>query len=133
MQIIKKRLPKSPSGNTAYAKALRTNQSDAERLLWSKLRNKQTGYKFRRQEPIGDYIVDFTCIENGLIVELDGSQHYVEEAQEYDARRSDYLTSLGFRVLRFSNHDVLENIEGVTLKIMEILPPLNPPREPEGR
>ena len=133
MRIIKKRLPESPSESTVRAKELRVKQSDAERRLWSKLRNKQTGDKFRRQEPIGDYIVDFVCIENGLIIELDGSQHCQDEAKGYDLSRDGYLESLGFRVLRFSNYDVLMNFDGVLSAIMQNLPPLSPLREPGGK
>jgi len=77
------------------------------------------GGKFRRQEPIGDYIVDFVNIEAGLIVELDGSQHI--NNKEYDRQRSDYLKSLGFRVIRFSDRDLLLNIEGVLSVIWGIL------------
>ena len=118
MRIIKKRLPESPSESTVRAKELRVKQSDAERRLWSKLRNKQTGDKFRRQEPIGDYIVDFVCIENGLIIELDGSQHCQDEAKGYDLSRDGYLESLGFRVLRFWNDDVMHDLEATCATIM---------------
>ncbi len=92
------------------AKNLRKNSTDAERVLWKVLRAKQVeGLKFRRQEPIGKYIVDFVCFEKDLIVEVDGGQH----SEAVDAGRDAWLRSQGFTVLRFWNHDVLQNIEGV--------------------
>jgi len=94
------------------ARALRVRQTDAERLLWSRLRNRQfAGYKFRRQEVIGIYIADFVCLEAKLIIELDGGQH--NEQIDYDAERSGYLIRLGFKVLRFWNNDVLQNTDAV--------------------
>ncbi len=116
---IKRRLPASPKIATTRARRLRKDSTDAERLLWSRLRSGRLGGKFRRQEPIGDYIVDFVNIEAGLIVELDGSQHI--NNKEYDRQRSDYLKSLGFRVIRFSDRDLLLNIEGVLSVIWGIL------------
>lgn len=94
------------------ARALRVRQTDAERLLWSRLRNHRfAGYKFRRQEGIGGYIVDFVCLDTKLIIELDGGQHSAQI--EYDSERSRYLSRLGFMVLRFWNNDVLQNTESV--------------------
>ncbi len=94
------------------ARQLRRNQTDAEKRLWQLLRNRQlSGYKFRRQHPIGPYIADFVCLENGVIVELDGGQHMDQQA--YDERRSAYLRQHGFCVVRFWNNDVLKNLEGV--------------------
>jgi len=95
---------------TKRAKDLRKSSTDAERLLWRYLRSKQIeGLKFRRQEPIGNYIVDFVCYEVNLIVEVDGGHHSLE----IDADRDAWLQSQGFKVLRFWNHEVLQNIEGV--------------------
>ncbi len=134
MRKIKKRLPKTPSENTPRARELHTHQTDAERLLWSRLRSKQLRVKFRRQEPIGHYIVDFACIEEGIVIELDGSQHCQDKGREYDIVRDDYLKSLGFRVMRFSNYDVLTNLDGVLSTILnKVAPPFIPPREPGGR
>jgi len=96
-----------------FARKLRSNPTDAERKLWSFLRNKRIGEKFRRQEPIGEYICDFYCKEANLIVEIDGGQHFDENGKEKDARRSNALESLGLKVIRFSNYDVLMNIEAV--------------------
>ena len=91
---------------------MRKRQTDAERLIWSKLRDRQlAGYKFRRQELLGHYIADFVCFEAKLVVELDGGQH--GEQLEYDAERSNYLNRVGFRVARFWNNEVLKESEAV--------------------
>ena len=114
------------------ARQLRKNPTDAERLLWQKLRFWQVdGRKFRRQQPLGGYIVDFVCLERRLIVELDGGQHADRNA--YDKKRDDWLRSQGFVILRFWNHDVLNNIDGVMEQILDSLkntPDLNP--SPQG-
>ena len=86
--------------------------TDAERLLWSKLRKRQVlGSRFRRQHPVGGYIVDFVCIEAKLIIEVDGGQH--AEQQRYDDARTDWLSNQGYRVIRFWNHEILTNFEAV--------------------
>jgi very-short-patch-repair endonuclease len=109
------------------SRQLRENMTDAERHLWAKIRMKQLqGYQFYRQKPIGDYIVDFFCPRAKLVIELDGSHHLVGETIEYDGIRDDYLSSLGLRVLRFTNADVLTNIEGVVESIGNEIP-LSPP------
>ncbi len=118
-RAIKKRLPSSPKIATTRSRRLRRDSTDAERLLWSRLRSGRLRGKFRRQEPIGNYIVDLVSIEDGLVLELDGSQHL--NSEEYDKRRTGYLNSLGFRVIRFSDRDVLVNIEGVLNVIWEEL------------
>ena len=95
-----------------FARGLRNDTTDVERLLWRSLRNSQLeGVKFRRQQPIESYIVDFVSFEKRLVIELDGSQH--AEQTEYDSQRDRCLRANGFTVLRFWNNDVLENIEGV--------------------
>jgi very-short-patch-repair endonuclease len=100
------------------ARELRKNMTDAERFLWSKLRRKQLKeYQFYRQKNIGNYIVDFYCPAAKLVVEIDGGQHYAEENIVKDEARDKFLSGLGFRVLRFSNSDVLKNIEGVVTDI----------------
>jgi len=92
--------------NTQRARELRKNQTDAEGLLWRHIRNRQlNGYKFRRQFPIGSYIVDFVCLSLKLIIEVDGSQHMSNI--NYDNTRTQYLESHGFQVIRFWNNDVL--------------------------
>jgi very-short-patch-repair endonuclease len=91
---------------------LRKRQTDAEKLLWRHLRGKQVeGFRFRRQQPIGRYIVDFVCLEKRLILEIDGGQHDIEN--DKDQERTNWLMSEGYRVLRFWNIDVLTNLEGV--------------------
>ena len=93
------------------AKRLRKDMTDAERKLWSALRNSQlAGAKFRRQQPIGPFVADFVCQERQLIIEADGGQHAADDA---DARRTQFLESKGYRVLRFWNNDILSNLDGV--------------------
>jgi very-short-patch-repair endonuclease len=97
------------------SRTLRKNLTDAERLLWNNLRYRQiNGIKFRRQTPIGKYIVDFVCFENNLIIEADGGQH---NDNSYDKQRDAWLNAQGFEVLRFWNHDILENID----EVMEVI------------
>ena len=98
--------------STTRARELRKQLTDAERRLWSSLRRNQLdGHHFRRQRPIGPFIVDFVCMAKCLIVEVDGGQH-ADRAGE-DASRTAYLENNGYRVLRFWNNDVLVNTEGV--------------------
>ena len=95
----------------AKAKRLRRELTDAERKLWSVLRDRQlNGAKFRRQQPIGPFIADFVCQERRLIIEADGGQHTNSVS---DARRTSFLQSKGYRVLRFWNNEILTNLEGV--------------------
>jgi len=105
------------------SRQLRKNMTNAEKRLWAKIRMRQLqGYQFYRQKPIGDYIVDFFCPRAKLVIELDGSHHLVGETIEYDRIRDDYLSSLGLRVLRFTNADVLTCIEGVIERIENEIP-----------
>lgn len=91
-----------------FAKTMRSNATDTEHLMWQLLRAKRfMNLKFRRQHVIAPYIVDFYCHELGLVIELDGGQHGTDDAIEYDAERSNFLETLGFRVVRYWNHDVL--------------------------
>ncbi|KXO85911.1 DNA methyltransferase [Acinetobacter venetianus] len=91
-----------------FAKAMRSNATDAEHLMWQLLRAKRfMNLKFRRQHVIAPYIVDFYCHELGLVIELDGSQHSTEDAIEYDAERTKFLEALGLKVVRYWNHEVL--------------------------
>jgi len=117
-----------------HARQLRKNPTDAERALWGKLRLWQLdGIKFRRQQPLGPYIVDFVCLEKRLVVEVDGGQH--AEDANYDSDRDAWLREQGFVILRFWNNDVLKNIEGVMTVIVEKLqspPSLILPRKGEG-
>lgn len=99
---------------TKRARALRRSSTDAEAHLWSRLRNRQFhDLKFRRQVPLGRYIVDFYCHELRLIVEVDGGQH----SEEVDQTRSQWLESEGYRVERFWNHEVIGNIDGVLVEL----------------
>jgi len=104
------------------ARGLRRQQTEPERILWNKLRSLQLdGFKFRRQHPIGEYIVDFINLERKLILEIDGGHHNEEQIQEKDEKRTKWLEGEGYRVLRFWNNDVLTNTEGVFLSIIEAL------------
>jgi very-short-patch-repair endonuclease len=111
-----------------FARCLRKNQTDAEKLLWSIPRNRQLlGLKFRRQQPVGSYILDFYCHDYKLCIELDGGQHYTNEGQQRDEGRDAFLKAQGIRTLRFSNTDVLESLEAVLLRIVETVSSLTPP------
>jgi very-short-patch-repair endonuclease len=102
-----------------HARELRKNATDCERLLWQYLRaHRLQGFKFKRQQPLGVYIVDFVCFEARLIVEADGG-HHAEQA-EYDNRRDEWLRSQGFTVLRFWNNEIMGNIEGVLERILAV-------------
>ena len=103
---------------------LRHNQTDAEKALWAQVRNKQFfGLKFFRQYSMGAYILDFYCPEKKLAVELDGGQHNLPEGKEYDAERTAYLNSHGIQVVRFWNHTVLCEMEGVLESLTQRLTP----------
>ena len=103
---------------TQIAKNLRKSSTVAERLLWRHLRAKQVeGYKFRRQEPIGNYVVDFVCFEKRMIIEVDGSQHQIEK--DKDTKRDKWFKEQGFRILRFWNNEVINNTDGVLTVIRE--------------
>ncbi|MGB8274680.1 MAG: endonuclease domain-containing protein [Alphaproteobacteria bacterium] len=96
----------------ARSRQLRRNSTEAEKLLWSRLRNRAlNGAKFRRQAPIGPFVVDFVCLDSRVVVEVDGGHHSATQAK--DARRAAWLESEGYRVFRFWNHEVLGNVEGV--------------------
>jgi very-short-patch-repair endonuclease len=105
---------------TLRARELRQFATGAERVLWLHLRNRQLeGCKFRRQAPIGRFIADFACLERKLVIELDGGQH--AEQAERDAARTDALEAAGWIVLRFWNHEVLQNVEGVLIAVIAAL------------
>lgn len=105
--------------HTDFARTNRKKQTDAEKLLWSKLRNKKLGYKFRRQYPIAGYILDFYCVEEKIAIELDGSQH--RDNKEYDDERTNILQGYGVTVLRFWDNDLLRNTDTVLERILEYL------------
>ncbi|MHB8092509.1 MAG: endonuclease domain-containing protein [Syntrophales bacterium] len=122
-----------PINLTDAAKELRRSSTDAERLLWQRLKAKQLkGLKFRRQEQIGRFIADFVCYEKSIIIEADGGQHALEK--EKDAERTQWLNSQGFTVLRFWNNEILTNIDGVMEAIrMQCETPLPDPLPPGER
>jgi len=97
----------------AKARALRKRMTPEEKTLWSHLRKKSLNVHFRRQVPFGQYILDFFCLAKKVAVELDGDQHYEEEAKQYDAARNEYLRSHEVTVLRFRNREVKTNLDGV--------------------
>ena len=109
---------------TIIARNLRKNSTIQERRLWNLLKNRQFhNLKFKRQQPIGDYIVDFICKEAKIIIEIDGGQHNEPENIEYDKTRTEYLNTLGYKVIRFWNNEIYENIEGVVLRLKEDINP----------
>ena len=122
------------------ARALRKRMTDSERLLWRHLRNRELdGWKFRRQYPVGSFIVDFICVEKNLVIEVDGGPH--AENEEQDIQCSAYLNRMGYRVFRFWNNQVMQETEGVLEAILAILantdqnspsPQPSPPRRGEG-
>lgn len=108
--------------NINRARELRKNSTEQEQKLWKLLRDRQLkNYKFRRQYPIGEYIVDFICREKHLIIEIDGGQHNTETNIAYDNQRTVFLESKGYKVIRFWNNDVDNNIEGVYITIVNVL------------
>lgn len=120
-----------PDKLTAIARVLRKNSTDVERLLWRHLRaGRFAGYRFRRQQPLGPYVVDFACFEARLVIELDGGQHADQE--EADKIRDQWLNGQGFQVLRFWNNEVLTNLEGVLQCIHAALPPSPLPSPVKG-
>ena len=103
-----------------YSHRLRSEQTPAEYKLWNRLRRKDlAGYKFKRQVIIGQYIVDFSCFEKKLIIEVDGGHH--SEQEEYDKVRTEFLEAEGYRVMRFWNNDVMNNMDSVLDDIEEAL------------
>ncbi len=114
-------LPAYPQHTKPFARSLRKNMTLAELKLWGHLRRWQLGHRFRRQLPVGNYIIDFASLQTGLAIEADGGQHYARSQRKNDQRRTRYLESLGFTVIRFNNHEVLSNIEGVIERIGEVL------------
>ncbi len=102
----------------SLAKHNRRNPTIAEQKMWALLRRKNLGYTFKRQHPIGNYIVDFVCLEIKLVIECDGGQHN----DVVDSKRSCFLESKGFKIIRFWNNDILSNLDGITIVIKQNLP-----------
>jgi very-short-patch-repair endonuclease len=119
-----------------FARTLRNEATNAEKRLWQFLRaQKLCGYKFRRQAAIGPYIVDFVCFPRKLVIELDGPQHLEAGATQHDADRDRWLTNQGYRILRFRNHELDDDIQSVVESINRALgesPLPNPPLQGEG-
>lgn len=114
----------------ANAKVLRQNMTEAEKKLWQRIRNNQLGVKFRKQVPIGGYVVDFYSYAYRLAIEIDGSHHQENDQLAYDIVRTDYLNSLGIQVIRYDNHSVLTNLEGVLADIQQYVQQYNPSPNP---
>ena len=110
-----------PAGTIPHARELRRASTDAEKRLWRALREKLPEAKFRRQDPLGPYFADLVSHSAKLVIELDGGQHAEQEVQ--DARRSAFINGEGYRVLRFWNNEVMEQLEGVLTVISAALPP----------
>ncbi|MFS8035902.1 endonuclease domain-containing protein [Xanthobacter sp. AM11] len=124
-------------GLRVRARSLRGTQTDAEQRLWTELRgHRLTGMSFRRQHPLGPYVVDFICLPARLVIEVDGGQHYTPEGLARDRRRECFLADRGLTVLRFSNLDVLNNMSGVLETISTFATggaPPPPPSPASGR
>jgi len=119
---------------TALGRGLRRRQTEAEKILWTRLRDKQLeGLKFRRQQPIGAYIVDFVSFQKRLIVELDGGHHSKRESRVRDEDRTEWLRKKDYHVVRFWDNDVLTNIEGVLERIRAVTLTLASPVEGEEK
>ena len=118
----------------ARARSLRRDSTDAERIIWNALRaHRLNGTSFRRQKPIGPYVVDFVCHAAKVIVEIDGGQHFEAANQKRDARRDAFLTSKGYRVLRLNNYDVMTNKSGVLETIASAIDRAPSPTLPRKR
>jgi very-short-patch-repair endonuclease len=117
---------------TNIARGLRRNATDAEKALWQRLSRRQTGgFKFRRQQPIGKYVVDFVTFDKKLVIELDGGQHKIQKDE--DKKRDKWFEEQGFRVLRFWNNDLFENLEGILELVREKLLSPSPDPSRQGR
>ena len=105
-----------------FSRTLRKDMTDAEQLLWSRIRRKQLkSRQFYRQKIIGNYITDFYCPKSKLIIEIDGGQHLSEQGKKKDKIRDDYMSKIGLKVLRFSDNEIFKNLEDVIDKIYEFL------------
>ncbi len=107
-----------PPPHLKRARILRSSQTTDELFLWRALRNRNLKYKFRRQHPIDRFVVDFYCPQSKLCIEVDGGTHYEEGHGDYDSARSEILESLGYKVIRFTNNDVKNNLNAVIDEII---------------
>jgi very-short-patch-repair endonuclease len=111
-------------GRLAFRRNLRTAATTAERILWAALRRRQLhGFKFRRQHPVGHYVLDFYCVQRKLAIEVDGASHLIGEGPDRDEDRTRFLAREGMRVLRFTNNEVKEELEGVVQVVVGALTP----------
>jgi very-short-patch-repair endonuclease len=107
---------------TKFARQLRIHQTPGEKILWEKIRAQRFHrLKFRRQVPLGPYIVDFVCVERKLIIEIDGDSHYESGAWERDEKREEYLRKQGFEIIRFGNMQTVQDIDAVLAKLRQVL------------
>jgi very-short-patch-repair endonuclease len=105
-----------------FAREMRREQTDAEKKIWQRLRDRRCGgFKFRRQVPVAGYIIDFLCERASLAIELDGEQHSEPAAVEYDRRRTEMLKERGIRVIRFTDHEVLRDPDAIARTILRVL------------
>ena len=134
---MKKQRRRQTESQTDLARELRSRGTIPERILWNVLKNRQVaGLKFRRQVPIGEYVVDYLCADASLIVELDGMSH--EGRQGYDAKRTEFLRLLGYTMFRVTNDEVLDDVEAVAIGIaraagVDVVAWLNGRSKAEGR
>ncbi len=105
----------------ANARENRRNMTEAESMMWECLKCYKKSHHFRRQHMIGDYIVDFVCLTNRLVIEVDGEYHFTDEQQKLDTMRTEYLNSKGFHVMRFTNQQVMNETNAVKASIEEYL------------
>jgi very-short-patch-repair endonuclease len=98
---------------TRFARRMRKTMTPAEKLLWWRLRREAEGWKFRRQPPVGPFVLDFGCVEVRLAIEIDGATHSTDEEIDYDQRRTRYLECEGWRVVRFWNSEIFQTLDGV--------------------
>ena len=121
------------SGSLTLMRELRQTSTDAESLLWDRLRDRKLlGFKFRRQHQVGKYVVDFYCHKAGLVIECDGGIHSKAQAWHHDQNREAYMSALGLRTLRFTNEEVLNETERVLSEIGEYLSAAQPRRDSKG-
>ena len=112
---------RNPKTQKSLRQRLRNNPTEPERQLWNRLKGSQLGVKFRRQMGIENYIVDFYCPERHLVIELDGDSHYTEAGKACDAERDAFLNANKIRILRFTNDEVMQNMDGVLARIVSMV------------
>ena len=121
-----------PQENWARARQLRQNLTPAELLLWRALQATPLSVRVRRQQPVGPYIVDFLISKCKLVIELDGEIHATEEQREHDRKRDEYFARRGYEVMRFSNEEVMTNVEAIVAEIVKKIIPPCPPAKAGG-